>query len=73
MLLSAKDIHSLLNSNVGINKIRAMMATGEIPSIVIGKKYVAKKIDVERWVNTQFIIKNPDMIGKSLRAMKKAI
>ena len=68
MLLSAKDIHSLLNGNVGINKIRTMMANGEIPSIVIGKKYVAKKLDVDRWINLQFIQKSPERIGTSFRA-----
>jgi len=68
MLLSAKDIHSYYNGNVGINRIRTMMANGEIPSIVVGKKYVAKKIDVDRWINLQFIQKSPERIGSSVRA-----
>ncbi|NLT52056.1 MAG: hypothetical protein GXX85_14215 [Ignavibacteria bacterium] len=49
-LYSATDAHKFFGGNIGINKIRTMFVTGEIPAWKEGNKYVTTERHLAFWL-----------------------
>lgn len=53
-IYTAKDVSKLLG--VGMNKTYELLASGEIPTKKIGRKYLISKVMFEKWLNDAFAI-----------------
>lgn len=63
MLHTVKSAYNFFNRSIGINKIRNLMTSGDIPSTLIGNRWVTEEKHLLRWKNEQFI-SNTESIKK---------
>jgi hypothetical protein len=55
MLHSAKSAWLFFNKQIGINRIRNMMKSGELPAAFIGNSWMTEEKHLLRWKNEQFL------------------
>lgn len=57
-VMTVRDVYKYLNGTVGINRVRNLMASGQIISTLFGNKYVTEQVHVDRFINAQFVKSN---------------
>lgn len=64
-LYSVTDAHKFFGGNIGLNKIRALFITGEIPAWKEGNKYVTTEKHLAFWLRKKSA--EAEMLAETIR------